>query len=47
MATSELPGIASHEADKWAVKLALPRTEGDPLMLAMVVVGNERIYDRP
>lgn len=45
--TSELPGIASYEADKWAVKLPLPRSEGDPLMLAMVVVGNERIYDLP
>jgi len=42
--TPELPGIASYEADKWAVKLSMPRTEGDPLMLAMVVVGSERIY---
>jgi len=43
--TPGLPAIASYEAGKWAVKLPLLRTEGDPLMLAMVVVGSERIYD--
>ena len=43
--TPELPGIASHEADKWAVKVQIPRSDDNPLVLAMVVVGNERIYD--
>lgn len=38
------PGIASFDADKWAVKLSLPRADGSTLTIALTVVGNERHY---
>ena len=39
------PGISMADADKWALKLTLPREDGDSLTLAMIFVGHERHYD--
>jgi len=44
VSTSSVPGLASFQADKWAIKLSLPRPNADPLSIAFVVVGNERVY---
>ena len=41
----EEPGIGAIDDEKWAVKLSVPREDGDPLRLAFVVVGHERHYD--
>lgn len=40
----EIPGVANYESDKWALRVDIPRQEGDPLAIALVVAGNERSY---
>lgn len=40
----EVPGIASFQPDKWAVKINLARADGSSLPIAFVVAGNEWHY---
>lgn len=41
VAVATPPGLAAVDGNKWALELELPRTEGDPLRLAVVLVGSE------
>lgn len=42
--TTEVPGIASFQPDKWAIKLRLSRADGSNVTVAFVVAGNEWHY---
>ena len=37
----EVPGLASVDGNKWALEVEIPRAEGAPLRLALVVIGSE------
>jgi len=44
VSTPEVPGVANYESDRWALRVDIPRDEGDPLAMALVVAGNEKSF---
>lgn len=44
VATVHVPAVVNFDSDKWALRVDLPREDGDPLAIGLVVAGNERSY---